>query len=180
MTQVELVLRLALGIVFFVAAIMKLHDPTPFRRAVLEYGILPRELAKIYGVLLPLVEFGTAVLLLSGLLPLVAVSSAALMLTSFSLAMVAATKRKRRVPCFCFGASGRKVQAGWYLIVRDLVLLFPTLWLLKAISTEHFTLISRYQSRVSTLIPLFVVSLCLGLLYIFVDQGFALLIGRSE
>jgi len=59
--------RLLVGAVFLMASIIKLLNPRAFVQNVLNYHLLPTPLAKAYGFLLPLLEFGSALLLFSGL-----------------------------------------------------------------------------------------------------------------
>jgi uncharacterized membrane protein YphA (DoxX/SURF4 family) len=128
-TQVQLVLRLALGLIFFVSAVAKLRDPAAFVQGVLEYRVLPRRLAQLYGRLLPFAEIGTALLLLSGFFLAVAAALAVLMLASFATAVAVVTLQGREIGCHCFGQSASD-RVGWHTLVRDLLLLLPAAWLL--------------------------------------------------
>jgi uncharacterized membrane protein YphA (DoxX/SURF4 family) len=137
-TDLQLVLRLVLGLIFLVSALAKLRDPAAFVRGVLDYRVLPRPLAQVYGWLLPFVEVGTALLLLSGLFPPLAASLAVLILTSFAIAIVVAIMQGREVGCHCFGSAQRRGSVGWHTLLRDLVLLVPSgLLLATAASGQH-------------------------------------------
>jgi uncharacterized membrane protein YphA (DoxX/SURF4 family) len=127
--QVRLVLRLALGLIFFVSAVAKLRDPVSFVDGVLEYRVLPRPLALAYGRLLPVVELSTALLLLSGFIPMVSAGLAVFMLGSFAIAIAINAARGRAPACYCFGESSAN-HIGWHTLVRDLLLLIPACWLL--------------------------------------------------
>jgi len=81
--QLQTVVRVALGLIFLLSATAKLRDPTRFVRAVLDYALLRGSLARLYGRMLPFVELGTALLLLSGFFLPIAAALAMLMLTSF-------------------------------------------------------------------------------------------------
>lgn len=133
--QVQLVLRLTLGLIFMVSALTKLRDISAFVHGVLEYGVLPHPLAQLYGRLLPFCELGTALLLLSGLFPLIATGVAVLMLLSFAVANCVVVIQGRQMNCHCFGASQHQ-RAGWPTLARGLTLLVPALWLLIVAATQ--------------------------------------------
>ena len=132
--QVQLVLRLTLGLIFLVSAITKLRDPAAFVRGVLEYRVLPRPLARVYGWLLPFVELGAGLLLLSGFIQAVAAGLAVLMLVSFAIAVSINAVRGRPAPCHCFGQASES-RIGWHTVVRDLALLLPAIWLLLTVAS---------------------------------------------
>ncbi|MGI8915237.1 MAG: MauE/DoxX family redox-associated membrane protein [Chloroflexota bacterium] len=129
--QVQLVLRLTLGLVFLVSALTKLRDPSAFVRGVLDYQVLPRPLARVYGWLLPLIELSTALLLLSGFFLAVGAGLTVLMVVSFTVAIVINAARGRAPACHCFGES-QVSRVGWHTLVRDLLLLAPAIWLWRA------------------------------------------------
>lgn len=133
-TQLQLVLRLALALVFFASAGAKLREPAAFVRGVRDYQVLPRKLTWLYAWSLPYVEIITAVLLVTGLLPVVATGIAVLLLGSFAIAIAIVTIRGQELDCHCFGtASGTRV--GWHTFTRDLLLLAPASWLLASFVT---------------------------------------------
>jgi len=123
------VVRVALGLIFLLSATAKLRDPTRFVRAVLDYALLRGSLARLYGRMLPFVELGTALLLLSGFFLPIAAALAMLMLTSFAIAITAVTVQGRELGCHCFGEASTS-HIGWHSLVRDLLLLLPVMWLL--------------------------------------------------
>lgn len=133
-TQVQLVLRLALGLIFLVSALSKLHDPATFVQGVLEYRVLPAPLARAYGRLLPFVELGTALLFLSGVFLPIAAGLAVLMLSSFAIAVAVVVRQGREIGCHCFGQASTD-RVGWHTLGRDLLLLLPSAWLLRGMAT---------------------------------------------
>jgi uncharacterized membrane protein YphA (DoxX/SURF4 family) len=131
LAQVQLVLRLTLGLIFFYSAVTKLRALAVFVRGVLDYAVLPRPLAQFYGRLLPFVELVTALLFLSGVLLLVATGVALLMLVSFAVAIAINAARGRAPACHCFGETLAS-RVGWHTLARDFVLIVPAGWLFMA------------------------------------------------
>lgn len=127
--SVQLTLRLILALIFFGSALSKLRDLATFVQGVLNYEILPRGTAHVFGLLLPYVELGTAILLLSGFFPVVAAGLALLLLISFAIAIGINADRGRSIPCHCFGAI-QSSRIGWHSLLRDVILLPLAAWLL--------------------------------------------------
>jgi Methylamine utilisation protein MauE len=115
-----LVARAVLALVFIVAGITKLLDPSGTRKAMREFGV-PQALTAPGAVLLPVVELGAAV----ALFPLVtawygAVACLALMLL-FIGGIGVAMARGRRPDCHCFGQLYSS-PIGWRTLARNAVL----------------------------------------------------------
>lgn len=127
--SVQLILRLMLALILFGSALSKLRDLATFVQGVLDYEILPRGAAHAFGLLLPYVELGTAILLLSGFFPAVAASLVLLLLISFAIAIGVNANRSRPIPCHCFGAI-QSSRIGWHSLLRDVILLPLAGWLL--------------------------------------------------
>jgi len=127
--QVQLVVRLTLGLIFFISAVAKLCDPAAFARSVVDYRVLPGPTALAYGWVLPFVELGTALLFLTGVFPPIAAGLAALMLTSFMIATTVMVAQGRKPGCHCLGTASDDDVTAWYVLARELLLLVPTLWL---------------------------------------------------
>lgn len=98
-----------LAVAFTWAAVAKASRPSAWRNALLGYG-LPKPTIVPALVLVPVVEIGTGVLLSAG--GVAAKAGAALavaLLASFSLAVLRARQfGGDRLPCGCFGGSGRR------------------------------------------------------------------------
>lgn len=178
-TQVQLVLRLALGLIFLVSALSKLRDPATFVQGVLEYRVLPRRLAQLYGWLLPFVEIGTALLLLSGLSPLIATGAAVLLLLSFAAANGVVVIQGRQMNCHCFGATQHQ-RAGWPTLGRDLVLLAPTLWLL-VLAVTHMANTGSWREATLGIGPESgILAIVLASSYLLVDHGLDVLLTMTD
>lgn len=118
----EILLSIALGIIFLASAVPKLRHPRGFILAVLEYRVLPPRLSWFYGRLLPPLEFLLALLLLTG----TAVRTAAAILSALLLSFIAAIgfnlARGRDLDCHCFGKAVKR-PVGWSLLLQDIALL---------------------------------------------------------
>lgn len=120
--------RLILGITLVLAGIEKLRHLSTFVVGVLRYQVLPIRLARWYGRSLPMIEIGTGALLLLGYWIRPAAIISAILFVSFSIAVGINIGRKRKIPCFCFGADSSNI--GWHTAIRILLLLFVSLFIL--------------------------------------------------
>ena len=118
--------RLLLGGVLLAAGYLKAKNPTEATASVRVYKLLPVSVANIFGYVLPWLEIGFALLLITGIwVRLSATLSGALMLL-FIFAVGQAWARKLAINCGCFGNGGvtadGKVHGGVYLteILRDI------------------------------------------------------------
>jgi uncharacterized membrane protein YphA (DoxX/SURF4 family) len=176
LVQVSLVLRLTLGLIFMISALTKLRDVSAFVQGVLEYGVLPRPLARLYGRLLPFAELGTALLLLSGVGLVVAISLAVLLLASFSIATVAVTVQGRDIDCHCFGSARRHSRVGWHTLGRDVALLLLALRLLETVATGRRGVRPWFQYDPGFVALAFVLAAGLAFTYVLVAEGLDVLV----
>jgi len=172
--QVQLVVRLTLGLIFLVSAVAKLRDPAAFVRGVLEYRVLPGSLARLYGWALPFVELGTALLLLSGFLFFLAVILVILMLASFAVAIIVVTMQGRQIGCNCFG-TGHDSRVGWHTLARDLLLLSSAVWLLGAIDPGLVGANAWLRRDLNVALPALLLAALIALAYWLVAEGLEML-----
>ena len=116
------VLRIALGVLFIYAGVLKALDPPAFFKAIENYQMLPPTAAAAAAYALPYLEIfcGTALVvrrLHAGALALLT----GLMLV-FIAALLAAWLRGLEIDCGCFGAGDGRIYYGLAL-GRDLALL---------------------------------------------------------
>jgi peroxiredoxin len=116
-----LVVRLLLAAVFVVAAVGKLADLDESRHAVERFG-LPRRVARVVGVLLPVVELGIAGSLVTAVTAQWGAVGAATLLLLFCAAIARVLLRGETADCNCFGSIGSAPVGAWTL-VRNLVLI---------------------------------------------------------
>jgi len=122
--------RVCVGLVFLMAAIQKASHWRILFGVITNYRLLPRMIVVPAGALLPLLEMGVGLLLLSALALPWTLLAAALLLTLFAAAMAINLRRGRaHIDCGC-GQSFLKQTLSWSLVVRNAVLaalLLPSL-----------------------------------------------------
>jgi len=121
-TTLDLAARLVLALVFLVSGFAKLADREGSRRAVVDFGVRPGLVPVVAASLVPLELAGAAGLLSRGLGVVIGATLAAVMLTAFTVAIVASLAHGRTVDCHCFGAASAQ-PVSWWSVVRNLVLL---------------------------------------------------------
>lgn len=128
MRLLNFVLRLVLGGVFVLAAVIKIMDPATFAADVHNYRMLPRPMIHPVAICLPWIELGAGVLLVLGVWRRAAALVIAILCTAFLVAIGQALARGLDVHCGCFGtlAAGR---IGWRNLALDLILLATAIWL---------------------------------------------------
>lgn len=114
--------RVVLGLVLLIAGLAKLPNRKEVIQAVANYEILPRFLTRPIGILLPWMEMGTAILLLSGKIPTVAALFAAILLICFITAIWINLIRGKDFNCHCFGQLYQE-KIGTGVLLQDLILL---------------------------------------------------------
>jgi uncharacterized membrane protein YphA (DoxX/SURF4 family) len=120
--ELDLLVRLCLGGILLAAGASKLADRAGFVQGVLDFGVLPARLGRLYGRCLPFLELGAGGLLLAGIAVPASAALAVLLLASFVVAVAVALVHGKRLACHCFGTvSG--VQVGRYTLARSMVLL---------------------------------------------------------
>ncbi len=173
--QVQLVVRLTLGLIFAVSAVAKLRAPAAFVRGVVAYAIIPPPLARLYGWTLPFVELATALLLLSGFALIFGSGLATVMLTSFAAAIAVFSIQGRQLNCNCFGA-GSHAGGGWPALVRDLFLLAAAGWLLTVLVVGRGPVARWPQADPELATATVIVAVVLALTFVLLDQGLDVLL----
>jgi uncharacterized membrane protein YphA (DoxX/SURF4 family) len=79
-------LRLILGGIFILAAVGKIPEAAKFVDVVTGYGILPWDLARAYGLVLPWLELTVGICLVTGLFPRLVAGISIVMIISFIVA----------------------------------------------------------------------------------------------
>lgn len=124
---IALSLRLALALLFGVAAAHKLRDSQRFEATMRAYRLLHPAIAIPFAKLLPGLEIALALGLLLASTHEAAAAAAALVLTLYSLAIGINLHRGRRsIDCGCFGTSARVPLSGG-LLARNLGLITAAL-----------------------------------------------------
>lgn len=110
--------RLLVAAVFLMAALTKIPRRQGFATDVLNYRLLPPQVARVYAYALPWLELAVATLLLGGILIPVAAGLALLLVVSFLVAVASAMARGLALDCSCFGLLYRE-RVGWPVLARD-------------------------------------------------------------
>ncbi len=131
---VSVVARLTLGIVLIVAAAGKVGNLPGSVHATAAYQILPYDVAKVVGYLLPFAEIGLGIVLIAGLFTRIAGALGALMMLGFIIAIVSVWARGISIDCGCFGGGGpidpaEAAQKYPWEILRDIGLMACGVWL---------------------------------------------------
>lgn len=115
--------RGVLALTFLIAGASKLPDQRRFAYIAVTFNVLPRRLAESYAYWLPWLELTVGFSLLLGLAPRSGASVGALLLTSFTMALVLNLARKRRgLKCGCFGSRSTQM-INWRMVLRNVALL---------------------------------------------------------
>jgi len=127
----EVLIRLGIGGMFIFASIFKIEDPQKFAFLIAQYQFLPHNLVNLWALILPQFEFwfGLALIVTPFVKECVLVILA--LFTSFIIALVWALALDLGITCGCFELEGAQSKTeAWTALVRDLILLGPTAWLL--------------------------------------------------
>jgi uncharacterized membrane protein YphA (DoxX/SURF4 family) len=116
------VVRIALGVVFLYAGIIKIADPAAFAGSVAAYQIMPYALNYLVAAVLPWVEALCGLLLVIGYRVRAASAIIIAMNLVFIVALGSTIARGLDIDCGCFRQGGEKTSA-WVAILRDLVFL---------------------------------------------------------
>ena len=128
---VEFVCRIGLGALFIYSALSKISDPYDFSLSVIRYRFLPDFTIGVFALTMSMLELlaGLAILFTKWL------RESALLVTvmfaMFIVALVQALARGLNISCGCFGVpsvGGREEIIA--ALVRDVVLIVPSTWLM--------------------------------------------------
>jgi peroxiredoxin len=109
--------RVALAVVFAVAAVTKLADMAGSRRALEGFGV-PGRFVRPISVALPLLELTAAALLAVAPTAQAGAALAVILLAAFIAAILAALRRGAAPDCHCFGQLHSR-PAGWETVARN-------------------------------------------------------------
>jgi uncharacterized membrane protein YphA (DoxX/SURF4 family)/peroxiredoxin len=117
MEIVVVLCRALLALVFLVAGLAKLADLPGSRKSMADFGV-PKSLAGLFGLLLPLGEIAIAIALLPGLSAWWGGLGALALLLLFILGIALNLAKGRRPDCHCFGKL-HSAPIGWKTIARN-------------------------------------------------------------
>ena len=123
---IALILRLALGGLFLLAAFYKLRDPLTFAEAVMAYRMgLPDALTQLATYAVPWTEVFCAVALVLGLWTRAAAVVFSLLIAVFLVGIVSVIARELNITCGCFGKFKLYCEGavGWCKVRENLALM---------------------------------------------------------
>ena len=121
--------RVVVGGVFVYAGAMKLCDVDAFRELLSRYGMVPDFALGFVAVTLPAFECVVGTLLVFSRWVRISAAAISAMLVVFVVALAQAGVRGLDVSCGCFGGSSFASGGVWEAVVRDIVLLVPSMCL---------------------------------------------------
>jgi len=139
----EILIRLGIGGMFIFASVFKIADPKGFAVLIAQYQFLPHNLVNLWALILPQFEFwfGLALIVTPFVKECVLVILA--LFASFIVALVWALALDLGITCGCFQIDGAQSKAeAWTALIRDLILLGPTAWLLTRENKFIFFIVS--------------------------------------
>ncbi len=127
----ESLCRVGLGGMFIYSAWEKIADPGLFATTVMQYELLPEVAVGLFSLTLPMLEMlvGVSFICTKWLREIALLATG--MLVMFLGALTIAVIRGLEIDCGCFGISAGGGRTELVLaIIRDLILLVPTVWLM--------------------------------------------------
>ncbi len=123
-------LRIALGLMFLIAAWPKFSDPKAFALLVTQYQMLPLFAVNLFSIMLPAFEITTGLALIFTSFEKETSAALLLLLVMFVVALSSALSRGLGIACGCFDIEGA-ADAGetWFSLLRDIILLIPVTWM---------------------------------------------------
>ena len=122
------VLRIVLGLLFTISALLKLPALRAFAVIVAAYGVLPRALVKPAAYLQPFVELAIGLWILSGqYLPFSSLASVFLMLAANYFVFSAYLHGKRLANCGCYGVTIKSPLDSKKLVENIIIMLLTLL-----------------------------------------------------
>jgi hypothetical protein len=129
--MLEVLIRVGIGGMFIFASYFKIADPKGFAVLIAQYQFLPHNLINLWALVLPQIEFWFGIALIAT--PFVKECTLVIlgMFASFIIALVWALALDLGITCGCFQIDGAQSKSeAWTALVRDFILLWPTIWLL--------------------------------------------------
>ena len=128
--------QIALGAIFFAAALPKIADPPSFAHMIYNYRILPAGLINISALVMPWVELVAGLCLMLGVWVRPARWLVTLMLVVFMVAIAFNLYRGNAIDCGCFDLSKadltyeERIRDMWNVLLRDagMLVLCAQLW----------------------------------------------------
>jgi uncharacterized membrane protein YphA (DoxX/SURF4 family) len=131
MRLVRVLARLILGGVFIWAAVNKIPEAGSLAETMTRFELLPEPLILPFAYFLPWLELVCGLGLVLGIYVRGASWWAAILLVVFIIALGANLSRGLEVDCGCFGDNPAGTGGNWGVLIRDIVLLFLTFFVIR-------------------------------------------------
>ncbi len=126
----DTVFRLGLGGMFLYSAWDKIQDPGMFQTMVDNYRMLPAGVTALFAVTMSMAELLVGAMFIFTKWTREAAFATAVMLAMFIIALAQAQIRGLDISCGCFGESEKNPHEVLFALIRDVLLIVPTAWLL--------------------------------------------------
>ena len=126
----DTVFRLGLGVMFLYSAWGKIQDPGMFQTMMDNYRMRPAGVTALFAVTMSMAELLVGVLFIFTKWTREAAFATAVMLAMFIVALAQAQIRGLEISCGCFGESEKNPHEVLFALIRDVLLIVPTAWLL--------------------------------------------------
>ena len=123
-------LRAGFGVMFIYAAWGKILDPGAFQMAVENYRMLPTGVTALFASTMSMAELLVGAMFLFSKWTREAAFATAVMLVMFIIALAQAQVRGLDISCGCFSEDEDASNAVLVALVRDVLLIIPTVWML--------------------------------------------------
>ena len=126
---VETWFRVGMAAMFLTACYYKLKNPAEFAMATAQYQLLPKPTVYAFAILMPALELVVSMGLLFTKWTREMYLLLAVMWVMFIVALAQALLRRLGITCGCFDIAGAlSTGETWFSLLRDIVLLVPTIW----------------------------------------------------
>jgi uncharacterized membrane protein YphA (DoxX/SURF4 family) len=115
-------LRIFLGAMFLYSSIHKIANPGEFAIAIRSYELLPVGLTNLFALLIAWSEVLAGIMLILGVMTKKAAGAILLMLTMFTVAVLATMIKGLVIDCGCFSTGGNQ-STSFPLVIRNLFLI---------------------------------------------------------
>ena len=126
----DTLIRLGLGAMFIYSAWSKLQDPRVFQTMVDNYRLLPACMTALFSVTMSMAELLVGAMFLFTKWTREAAFAPVVMLAMFLVALTQALIRDLDISCGCFGDAEHGASVVLSALVRDVLLVMPTVWLM--------------------------------------------------
>ena len=126
----DTLIRLGLGAMFIYSTWSKLQDPRVFQTMVDNYRLLPACMTALFSVTMSMAELLVGAMFLFTKWTREAAFATVVMLAMFLVALAQALIRDLDISCGCFGDAEHGASVVLSALVRDVLLVMPTVWLM--------------------------------------------------